>query len=108
MKIVVDVVNGDKVKALTAEIARQEDEIRKWNKAMATAAPSAHGLYVGAMEVAGRNIAKANLEIKSLQSASTGAGLELEQLAYAIDDGQYGFNAIVNNIPAIVLGLGGT
>src|SRR5580698_434277 len=42
----------------------------------------------------------------SLTGASYSAGRSLSQLAYAIDDVQYGFNAIVNNIPQIALGLG--
>ncbi len=47
-------------------------------------------------------------QIKTLESANRGLGQGLGQLAYAIDDVQYGFNAIVNNIPQIVLGLGGS
>lgn len=39
-------------------------------------------------------------------SASSGASRGILQLSYAIDDLQYGFGAIVNNIPQIALGMG--
>jgi hypothetical protein len=52
---------------------------------------------------------------KSFESVSHGAQVHgkgaaqgLLQMGYAIDDLQYGFKAIVNNIPQIVLGMGGS
>ena len=110
MKIVVDVVNSEKVEAASciAEIKAQEAQILKWNSAMATGwAAKPQELY-WRMEHGGcGKIAKANTELRQLQQTSAGAGLGLSQLAYAVDDVQYGFNAIVNNIPQIVMGLGG-
>lgn len=44
---------------------------------------------------------------KSTQKASSGAAQSLLQLGYAIDDIQYGFRGIVNNIPQIVTAMGG-
>jgi hypothetical protein len=42
-----------------------------------------------------------------LAHAGRGAGLGILQVSYAIDDLQYGFRAIVNNIPQIVYMMGG-
>ncbi len=111
MKIVVDVVNSDKVAKLTEEIKRQEQEILQWNAAMAKAGPHATGFAAqmqANMTNAGKAISNAKTEMASLQAASGSAGRGLQQLSYAVDDVQYGFNAIVNNIPQIVMGLGGS
>ena len=43
---------------------------------------------------------------KELSSGSQTATRGLLQLGYALDDLQYGFHAIANNIPGIVMGLG--
>ncbi len=107
MKIVVDVVNSEKVKQLTEEIKRQEQEILKWNSAMATAGPKQKAALETAMMSAAMTIRSANLEIKELSKTAVSSSRNLSQLAYACDDLQYGFNAIVNNIPGIVMGLGG-
>jgi hypothetical protein len=107
MKIVVDVVNGQKVKDLTEEIKRQEAEILKWNAAMKGASATQQQVLQTNMANAGKAIANAKTEIVSLGGAAGGTGRNLAQLAYAVDDLQYGFNAIVNNIPQIVMGLGG-
>ncbi len=107
MKIVVDVVNSEKVKQLTEEIKRQEQQILSWNAAMKGASSTQQAVLQTNMSNAGKTIANARTEIASLEAAGSGAGRGLSQLAYAIDDVQYGFNAIVNNIPQIVMGLGG-
>ncbi len=106
MKIVVDVVNSEKVEKLSAEIARQKEEILKWNAAMKSASAAQQQVLVSQMNVAATSIHKATTELNSLKAASASGGLALGSLAYAIDDIQYGFNAIVNNIPQIAMGLG--
>jgi len=108
MKIVVDVVNSEKVKDLTAEIQRQEKQILSWNAAMKGASATQQAVLQTNMANAGKTIANARTEIASLEAATGGAGRGLSQLSYAIDDVQYGFNAIVNNIPQIIMGLGGS
>ncbi len=106
MKIVVDVVNSEKVEKLKAEIDRQREAILKWNAAMQTASGTQRASLQLSMEVSAHKIAQATAEIHKLDSASHKLGRGLGQLAYAIDDVQYGFAAIVNNIPQIAMGLG--
>lgn len=108
MKIIVDVVNGQKVKDLTEEIKRQEKEILTWNAAMKTAGTTQQQVLQTNMMNAAKAIGTARTELAQLQTAGSSAGRGLSQLSYAIDDVQYGFNAIVNNIPQIVMGLGGS
>jgi hypothetical protein len=45
--------------------------------------------------------------MQGVQSQTKHATLGLLQLGYAIDDIQYGFRSIVNNIPQLVMGFGG-
>ncbi len=45
---------------------------------------------------------------QSIHKNSQYAKMGILQIGYAVDDLQYGFRSIVNNIPQIVLGLGGT
>ncbi len=44
----------------------------------------------------------------SVKQSSRGAAMGLLQLGYAVDDLQYGFSAIVNNIPQLVYMMGGS
>lgn len=108
MKIVVDVVNGEKVRELTAEIARQEQAIAHWNREMQGANSVQRAYLEGSMHQAAVAIAGANAQLKEIPQSAASAGRGLQQFAYAVDDLQYGFNAIVNNIPQIVMGLGGS
>ncbi len=43
----------------------------------------------------------------SVRTSTHMAGSGLLQLSYAVDDIQYGFRSVVNNIPQLVMGLGG-
>ena len=56
--------------------------------------------------------AAATIQVKAgMQSAAGGAadfGKGILQASYAIDDLQYGLSAVVNNIPQMVLGFGGS
>lgn len=107
MKIVVDVVNSDKVEKLTAEIEKQERAIVKWNSKMGSSTAAGVVVLQDRMEQAAVKIAHARTEIDRLDPSATAAGRGLQQLSYAVDDIQYGFAAIVNNIPQIIMGLGG-
>ena len=108
MKIVVDVVNSEKVKQLTAEIEKQERVITKWNAKMASSTAAGQDVLWKRMEEAGQKIAIANEKLSQIPQTAAAAGRGLGQLAYAVDDIQYGFSAIVNNIPGIVMGMGGS
>ncbi len=106
MKILVDVENGEKILKLKQDLGTMGEEILKVNTAMkaqgaTTAEVAAH------LSSFNPKLNAATQEIKSLEAGSGSLGRGLGQLSYAIDDVQYGFNAIVNNIPQIVMGLGG-
>jgi hypothetical protein len=105
LKLVVDIQNSEKVKELTTYVNQQDQAIRQLNADLRNGVVTQQQFAAAALPLAG-NIRNANNQLRDLQAASGGAGLGLGQLAYAIDDIQYGFNAIVNNIPAIALGLG--
>ncbi len=108
MKIVVDVVNSEKIEKLTAEIKKQEENIRSWNAQMQTASPQWKAIFQTGMQQAAGHIVTARKEIDSLAQSSIKGGYGLMQLGYAIDDLQYGFSSIVNNIPQIAMSIGGT
>lgn len=107
LKFVVDVQNSEQVKKLTTDINQQRDAIANLNRQLQAGAISQQQFDAAARPM-GQAIARATGELGSLQTASGGAGRGLGQLSYAIDDIQYGFNAIVNNIPGIVMGFGGS
>lgn len=46
--------------------------------------------------------------MKEVQNSAKGAGMGLLMLGQMIDDAQYGFRSIVNNIPGVVMSLGGS
>ncbi len=105
MKIVVDVVNSEKVKELTAEIKKQEQEIAKWNREM-QAGIITQQQFESRATGAAKAIQTANAQLKEIPQTASAAGRGLGQLSYALDDLQYGFGAIVNNIPQIALAMG--
>ena len=107
MKIIVDVQNSQKLEKLTAEIEKQERAIAKWNSQMKSSTAAGQDILGQRMQTAATKIQAANAAIAEIPATATSAGRGLSQLAYAIDDIQYGFNAIVNNIPQIVMGIGG-
>jgi hypothetical protein len=51
---------------------------------------------------------KARASLKATHRAAGGAGMGMLQLAQTADDAQYGMRGIVNNIPGLVMGLGGS
>ncbi len=86
MKIVVDVVNSEKVDKLTAEIDKQKKEILAWNAAMKTASQAQQQVLVMQMNMAATSIHRTTTELNSLKVASASGGMALGSLAYAIDD----------------------
>ncbi len=107
MKILVDVQNSEKVKELTAEVQKQEKAIAALNTQLTKGTINQQQFTAAATPMA-QKIGAANAQLHELHVASGSAGRGLSQLSYAVDDIQYGFNAIVNNIPQIVMGLGGS
>jgi len=99
LKLAIEIKNKEDIAKVTADLNAQKAAVQALNPSMAN--------YGTEMAKIGAAAQRSSAELKSLQSASGHAGRGLGQLAYAIDDIQYGFNAIVNNIPQIVLGLGG-
>ncbi len=106
LKFVVEVQNKQAIAELTEDIKQQEHEIKVLTAALKAGAISETQFKTQAM-AAGQAIANANKEIHALDGATGTAGRGLSQLSYALDDIQYGFSSIVNNIPQIVMGLGG-
>ncbi len=107
LKFVVDVQNSEKVAQLTSHINIQTQAISALNAQLKAGAIN-DAQFAASSRVFGESAAAATRQIKELSAASGNAGRGLSQLSYAVDDIQYGFNAIVNNIPQIVMGLGGT
>ncbi len=105
LKVIVDVQNSESIKDLNKNLEMQEGVIKRLNTSLQQGAISQQQFQERAAPVAQR-IINTNNALKELQSASGNAGRGLSQLAYAVDDIQYGFNAIVNNIPQIVMGFG--
>ncbi len=106
LKITVDVVNSEKVKELTAKIAEQKAQIAEWNEMMKQGILT-QTQFNAVAGISATQIEGFQRELSEIPTAATSAGRGLSQLAYAVDDMQYGFNAVVNNIPQIVMGLGG-
>ncbi len=107
LKVVVDIQNKEEIQKLTSNINLQKEAIGALNQQLKLGTITQQQ-FDASSRVMGQSVANANQQIKQLESAGTSAGRGLSQLSYAIDDVQYGFNAIVNNIPQIVLGLGGS
>ncbi len=107
LKVIVDVQNSESIKDLTKNLEMQEGVIKRLNTALQQGSITQQQFAERAAPVAQR-IINTNTALAQLQTASGNAGRGLSQLSYAVDDIQYGFNAIVNNIPQIVMGLGGS
>ncbi len=105
LKFVIDIQNADKINKLTNDIKDQEDEIKKYVQALNNGKITQQQ-FLATTKSMGEAIAKSTKEMQAIQGAAGTAGRGLSQLSYAIDDIQYGFNAIVNNIPQIVMGFG--
>lgn len=106
LKFVVQVVNGDAVKDLTAQIDKQKKVISELNDAFLRGKLTDDQFGASALN-AGQKIATATRSIRELETASSSSARGILQLGYAVDDLQYGFSSIVNNIPQVVMGLGG-
>ncbi len=106
MKIIVDVERQEKMIALKEEVGKLTQQVIAGNAAM-----KAQGMTTAqiatAMAPLGQQISRAAVEFKGLETASGKAGYGLLNLGYAIDDVQYGFSSIVNNIPQIAMAIGG-
>ncbi len=107
LKFVVDIQNEEKIEQLTKDINVQEAAIKRLSAQLRQGAIS-EAQFTAAATPMGAAIAKSTTEMKALQAASAMTGRGMMQLGYAVDDLQYGFNAIVNNIPQIAMGFGAT
>lgn len=107
LKIVVDIENAQKVQELKANVGALTMQILALSAQMKAGTLNTQQFTAAAMPMATQIKAAAD-QMKALEGAAASGGRGLGQLAYAIDDIQYGFNAIVNNIPQIVMGLGGS
>ncbi len=105
IKFIVDIQNEEKIDQLTKDINVQEAAVKRLAAQLRQGAISEQQ-FITATKPMGEAIANATKELHALQGASALTGRGLMQLGYAVDDIQYGFNAIVNNIPQIVMGLG--
>jgi hypothetical protein len=105
LKFIVDVVNSEEIQKLTKFINLQKEAVSALNNQLQKGIIN-DLQFAAATQKIGMDAAHAAVQIKQLEASSAGAGRGLSQLAYAVDDIQYGFNAIVNNIPQIAMGLG--
>ncbi len=105
LKFVVEIQNKQAIEELTGDIKDQEEAIRKLNTQL-KAGTINESQFTAAAVPLGEHIRKANIELKELKTASGMGTQGLIQLGYAADDLQYGFTAIVNNIPQILMGFG--
>ncbi len=110
MKVKVE-VDDTRMKDLTREIKEQEKEIRAWNQLNAQGLVTQKQFDKGIADSTIK-LREATTQLKQLQAATqsgfgTGGAQGLLQMSYAIDDLQYGFRAIVNNIPQIAMSIGG-
>ncbi len=105
LKFVVDIKNEEKIEALTKDINVQEAAIKKLAAQLRDGAINEQQFMAAATPM-GAAIAKTTAEMKALQGGAAMTGRGLMQLGYAVDDIQYGFSAIVNNIPQIAMGFG--
>ncbi len=107
LDIIVRVQQKEQLDQLTLQAAKATGEIVKLNKQLQDGVLNQAQFNAQAKGFA-VTVSSLVPQIKQLEGAigQQGLGRGLGQLAYAIDDVQYGFNAIVNNIPQIVLGLG--
>ncbi len=106
MKILVDVERGEKIVQLKTNIGQLGEQILKTNTAMKA---QGHTMAEIAAQLSPLNnqLATMTHEFQQLEAASGKGGYGLMQLGYAIDDLQYGFSSIVNNIPQIAQSIGG-
>lgn len=107
LKFVVDIQNSEKIQQLTSHINLQTAAISALNAQLKQGTIN-DAQFAAATRVFGESAAAATAQARQLEAAGHGAGRGLSQLSYAVDDIQYGFNAIVNNIPQIIMGLGGS
>lgn len=105
LRFIVDIQNSEKVTQLTAEIGKQAFAVQGLNAQLQKGAISQQQFTAAALPMANAARQAAD-QIKSMTHAAGMSGQGFMQLGYAVDDIQYGFSAIVNNIPQIVTGLG--
>ena len=107
IKLAVDIKNAEAIKNLTNDLASQKAMVAQLNAQLAAGAIN-QKQYMMQVANVGVMAEKTTRQLESMGGSASHAGRGLLQLGYAIDDVQYGFSAIVNNIPQIVLGLGGS
>ncbi len=116
-KILLEVENREELKLLQADFNRAHAALVALNAQM-KANPALAGQMTAQAQAYAQQLSQLHTKITALQAATKGGILGggqgtgfnaqgLMQASYLIDDLQYGFSAIVNNIPQLVAGMGG-
>jgi hypothetical protein len=97
-------INAQQLDAAITPLIAHQDELRasfdRLTQAQAAMATSTTQVHTGMASIA-TNSAR-------VQAGTRGMGMGFLMLSQAIEDAQYGFSAIVNNIPGIVMSFGGS
>lgn len=111
-KIILRIDGEEKLRKLAEEVSKEEQALRKLAQ-QAAATGQSQSAFFAAAEVHAQRIQGLNGKIaetqKQLQSAGVGAsraGQAMQQLGYVVDDVQYGFKGIANNVAPLLTSLG--
>lgn len=105
-RLILEVLGEEKVRSLREQI----DEEKKSLVALASAIPHLTAEEISkdrAIQAATANLARMTQELRSTEVAHRNAGLAALEFSRGMEDLQYGLNGVVNNIPGIVMALGG-
>jgi len=111
-KIILRIDGEEKLRKLAEEVSKEEQALRKLAQQAAATGQSQQAFFAQADIHAKRLVGLNNLIAetqKQLQSAGVGAsraGQAMQQLGYVVDDVQYGFKGIANNVAPLLTSLG--
>lgn len=105
-RLILDVIGEEKVRSLREQIDQEKESLLKLTATLGSLTPEEIARDKG-VQVATIHLAEMNVELKKLEGSHRNLGYAALEASRGIEDLQYGVGGIINNIPGLVMALGG-
>ena len=105
-RLILEVIGEDKVRQLREQIDQEKESLLKLTSTLAHLAPEEIARDKG-VQLATQHLTEMNSELRRLEGSHRNLGYAALEASRAFEDLQYGIGGVINNIPGLVMALGG-
>lgn len=106
-RLILEVIGEDKVKSLKEQIDKEKESLVSLTNTLAHLTPEQIANDKG-VQLATQHLADLNQELAKTARSSRNLGYAALELSRGMEDLQYGVGGVINNIPGLVMALGGS